>query len=423
MLTKLKLFMALFALMCSPALAQEKMYLHVINVGQGSAMLIEFPCGVALIDTGGETNDEFQSTDALLNYLDQFFARRVDLNNTIDLLMISHPHIDHTRGAKQVAAKYRIKNLVTNSETKKGSGIAGQVALQQLAANSEATPTTSDDINFYASIEKNIPKGGITNRTIDPINCPGVNPVINLLWGTVLTNPGWNKEPFEDQNNHSVVCRIDFGQASMIMTGDLEDVAIIDLLKKHDTTTFNADVYLVGHHGSDNGTTLPFLKAISPEIAVLSFGENDRKFMFTSYEHGHPRKGIITMLESQVSGSRTPKTGFVATGKRKFVDKRITKAIYGIGWDDSFVLTGDSNGTWTYGTIPGAAIAPVADARININTATEAELQALPSIGATKARAIVAYRATNTFDTIDELDEVDGIGPATVNLLRPLVKV
>src|SRR5258708_10415469 len=152
--------------------AQEKMMLvHVINVGQGSAALIEFPCGVILVDTGGETNTLFKSNDALKKYLHDFFIRRADLNNTIDLLILTHPHKDHTLGVKEVTAEYRIKNLVTNGETTTGSGITGQKFIQQLATQSQATSTKSDDINFFASVASTIPAGGIPNSVIHPLTC------------------------------------------------------------------------------------------------------------------------------------------------------------------------------------------------------------------------------------------------------------
>lgn len=418
---KISTLLSLCLLLSISLCAQDKIYLHVINVGQGSAMLVEFPCSVALIDTGGESNELFQSTDALMNYLDQFFARRTDLNNTIDLLMISHPHIDHTRGAREVAAKYRIKNLVTNAETKKGSGIGGQVALQTLAANAEGTATTADDIGFYASVAGNISSGGITNSIIDPINCPGANPVIKLLWGTVTSNPGWSADAFSNQNNHSIVSKIEFGAASIMLTGDMEDVALATLLTKHSQATFDSDVYLVGHHGSKNGTTLPFLQAVTPEIAILSFGDKARELSWTGWAYGHPNKEIVTMLESKVSGTRARKNVFIGTNAKTFTSKTISKAVYGVGWDDSFILTADLQGNWTYGLTPSGPT--IADTRIDLNVATEEQLQTLPSIGVTKARAIVSHRATNRFDTIDELDDVEGIGPATINLIRSLVKI
>lgn len=419
----ISLLLQLLLLFCNANVVGQNriMYVHMINVGQGSATLIEFPCGVVLVDTGGENNDLFQSTDALMNYLTDFFIRRSDLNNTIDLLMISHPHIDHTRGIKEVAARYRIKNLVTNGETSKGSGIAGQKFMLQLISQSEATPSHEDDINFFASSLDKIPPGGVTNAVIDPINCSGADPSIKLLWGSVLENPGWSVSDFENQNNHSVVCKIEFGEASMILTGDLEDAAIPSLLNKHSNTgVFDADVYLVGHHGSKNGTTIPFLHAITPEIAILSFGDVSRELSWTAWAYGHPNKTIVEMLEDNVSGTRTPKDVPIGKKAKRFTHKQLSKAIYGVGWDDSFVLSGNFDGTWTYGMVAGGA---VVDTRININTASEDELITLPSIGPIRARAIIAFRSIHQFTSIEDLDKVEGIGPATINLLRPLVKI
>src|SRR5438552_4155815 len=59
-----------------PGNAVPTMRAHFIDVGQGAATLLEFPCAAVLIDTGGEANGEFDSTDSLLDYLDDFFARR-----------------------------------------------------------------------------------------------------------------------------------------------------------------------------------------------------------------------------------------------------------------------------------------------------------------------------------------------------------
>ena len=63
-------------------------------------------------------------------------------------------------------------------------------------------------------------------------------------------------------------------------------------------------------------------------------------------------------------------------------------------------------------------------AAINVNTAPAAELVALPGIGPKKAEAIVQYREANgPFKTVDDLVQVKGIGPKTLEKLRPLVTV
>lgn len=418
-LNRLIFLLSLFAI--SKAYAQgPSMQVHIINVGQGSATLIEFPCGAILIDTGGEKNEAFESSDALTNYLDDFFARRTDLNNTIDLLIISHPHIDHTRGVKDIVSKYTLKNVVTNGQHT-GSGSAGQTYLHKLIASREDTPGTSDDIGYFESVMSAIPAGGKINNVIDPINCAGADPVIRILGGKTLQDPGWGKENgtpnFDDENNHSVVCKIEFGQASILLTGDLETPAITSLLKHHAALNgvLDSDVYLVGHHGSKNGTSSDFLKAVTPEIAVLSFGDPSRKLPFTAWDYGHPNKMIVQLLSENVSRSRSTKNVMVGNGKHKFKMQPVSKALYGVGWDNSILLKSGLDGKWSLGTD--------ANNKIDLNNATLEQLLSLPTIGQTRAQAIIDHRNNHAFTSLDELDDVPGIGPATITLLRPLVRI
>lgn len=65
---------------------------------------------------------------------------------------------------------------------------------------------------------------------------------------------------------------------------------------------------------------------------------------------------------------------------------------------------------------------PALTGKININTATEAQLDELPGIGPTKAKDIAIYRAQHgLFKTVNDLDKVKGIGPATIKKLTPLI--
>ncbi|PTR32014.1 competence protein ComEA [Rhodococcus sp. OK519] len=77
---------------------------------------------------------------------------------------------------------------------------------------------------------------------------------------------------------------------------------------------------------------------------------------------------------------------------------------------------GTSAGSGVPGTATGGA------GKVNLNTAGEAELDALPGVGPVTAAAIVSWRQTNgKFSAVEQLGEVDGIGPARLAKLRDLV--
>jgi competence protein ComEA len=79
-------------------------------------------------------------------------------------------------------------------------------------------------------------------------------------------------------------------------------------------------------------------------------------------------------------------------------------------------------------TAPAAtASAPTCTAPVgpvDLNTATVEQLDTLPGVGPVTAAAIVAWRQANgRFGSVDQLADVDGIGPARLEKLRPLVTV
>jgi competence protein ComEA len=63
-------------------------------------------------------------------------------------------------------------------------------------------------------------------------------------------------------------------------------------------------------------------------------------------------------------------------------------------------------------------------AAVNINTATQSELEAVKGVGPAKAKAIIQYRETNgNFKHVDELDKVKGFGKASVDKLKDALSV
>jgi len=68
------------------------------------------------------------------------------------------------------------------------------------------------------------------------------------------------------------------------------------------------------------------------------------------------------------------------------------------------------------------SIAGAAPSTIDLNAADQNELESLPGIGPSLARRIIDHRADNgPFDSVDALDAVKGIGPVTIERLRPFV--
>jgi competence protein ComEA len=73
---------------------------------------------------------------------------------------------------------------------------------------------------------------------------------------------------------------------------------------------------------------------------------------------------------------------------------------------------------------PPSPAAPSVARKINVNTATQAELELLPRIGPATAKAIIGHRSLHgPFRSVQDLDKVKGIGPKTLERLAPFVTV
>ena len=88
--------------------------------------------------------------------------------------------------------------------------------------------------------------------------------------------------------------------------------------------------------------------------------------------------------------------------------------------------SGASSGTTasTSATTGSASSNSSVDKQVNINTATESELQSIPGIGPSKAKSIIEYRDTNgAFDSVEKIKEVNGIGEKTFDKLKDYLTV
>ncbi len=324
----------------------DQMTAHFINTGQAAATLLEFPCGAILVDAGSQDD---AATTALTDYLDAFFARRTDLQGTLNSVIITHPHIDHTEALKEVARKFKVINFVDNGQ-QQGSGWP---QIQWLRKHDEpATATITCDDVLDSEILALPTRTGLTSTVLDPLDCTGSDrPRIRFFSGQAMADPGWPSGEFGDENNHSLVFRVDYGMSSFLFTGDLEEPAIETLVDYYrGTSLLDTDVWLVGHHGSYNGATQSLMDAVTPKITVIevgkwSFGRNPPQ-TFSTYAYGHPRLDTIDLLKDNISRRRQPGIKpYVATAAKKFKQVRIKKAIYATAWDGNIVISADADGS------------------------------------------------------------------------------
>jgi hypothetical protein len=193
-------FAIIFALSTLPIgvqAASPVMRAHFIDVHQGASELFEFPCGAVLIDTGA--GDE-ESTDALVNYLRGFFARRTDLNDTLSEVIITHPHKDHTWGLKKVAQNFKILNYVDDGEVR-GSGKANVKWIREQVEAGEYAFKIREVRDKEITALPN--RKGLTDKHIDPVKCDDCDPKIVVLSGGLDENPGWAEKEFDNLNNHT----------------------------------------------------------------------------------------------------------------------------------------------------------------------------------------------------------------------------
>lgn len=322
-----------------PARAQgdSVMYAHYINVGQAAAVLLEFPCGAVLIDAGAQ-DDNYQKN--LIDYLGKFFQRRKDLNNTLALVMVTHPHIDHNRALKEIAQTFHVARYIDDG-LRAGSGSANQKFMQDSA---ESLHTEYRNYSFE-EITSGGNKKGMVDSIIDPVHCGTGDPHIILYNGRFEKQPDdWSASDFNNANNQSLVIKVLFGKASFLFTGDLETAGLRTMVDEYGPShALDVDVLMVGHHGAANATTDDYLEATTPQFAVISCGPWDfgkgEKSPFTTFAYGHPRLNTIELLENYITNLRgTAVEEEAANGVRDFRMIDIAKCIYATPWDNTVIV-------------------------------------------------------------------------------------
>ena len=334
---RLSVLLALFVLLSGTArfAPVPAMRVFCINVGQADCTLLEFPGGAVLIDAGADAEHRGEAKA----FLQKFFARRTDLHNTLESIIVTHSHIDHTVELQSLIEGFTVRRVIDNGN-RNSSGRAYMRWVEQAGV-------PQHNVRLIAVPQQKVEAAhaGHTDADIDPFPMlDGVDPQIHILSASRDENPGWPSGVFDNENNHSLVVRVDFGQASLLFTGDMEEDALETLVDDYASNRrLDVDVYHVGHHGSHNATTDELLQAMSPQIAVISMGPWDfgrgSKGRFTTFAYGHPRILTLDRLQAAIPGFRSkPVEIRAAKGARDFRDYSVKKRVYATGWDGSIEI-------------------------------------------------------------------------------------
>lgn len=334
---------------------EKTMYAHYIDVGQGQAILMEFPHGAILIDAGGQSDH----VTRLITYLTKFFTRRADLHNTLNSVIITHQHVDHNTGLDEVEQNFKILNYIDN-----GKRVVTPMEVNQIWMEDHVAQfgIRYEKISFD-KITANHNLAGYTDDEIDPVTGPEIDPQIIVYSGAFDQIPDhWNPvADYGNPNNHSLVIKVLFGQASFLFSGDLEEKGIKKVLDYYlGTNVLHADVLQVGHHGSKNATTAAWLDAVSPKYAVISCGlwkdgrlAGGRAKPFTTYAYAHPNKKAIDLLEGKLPILRSqPVTDTIGvTGSFHGSIPTFTVAtmshVYATTWDGNIVVKATADAQYT----------------------------------------------------------------------------
>ncbi len=230
--------------------ARNSLFLAMLDVGQGDGIYLRLGKDTTLFVDGGSTDVSKVGQYRILPFLKSNGIAE------IDYWLVSHYDEDHVNGLLEILeTEYPIKNIVLSGK-------------QPETENYQKICILADQRNIpilYMKAEDEIRSGEDTIRCILPDK----------------------QYQAEDENGKSMILRYQTKYISGMFTGDAGVAEEKWLLEQNQIQ--KVDFLKVGHHGSKNSSSEEFLKALSPEIALISCGENNR--------YGHPHAETIKRLQ------------------------------------------------------------------------------------------------------------------------------
>ncbi len=219
----------------------------IIDVGQGSSALIEFPYGKTMLIDGGGFYDNSVFDIGARVVAPFLWHKKI---KTVGTLILSHPDADHLNGLLYIADNFNVKKVITNGIGK-----------------------NSDEYEKFVEITR---KKGIKWPDFSNMNR---KMIINGALAEILYPPRNIKEicikNHPDHNNICIVVKISMGDVSFLFPGDMErkgEKKLCLLAGKKLKTKF----LIAPHHGSGTSSTKKFLDIVNPEYVLISAGWKNR---------------------------------------------------------------------------------------------------------------------------------------------------
>ncbi len=223
---------------------------HFFDVGQGDSIFIETPNKRQVLIDGGPDKTVLEKLNQAMPFYDQ----------TIDLVVLTHPDADHITGLIEVLEYYQIGRILTSGFEK-----------------DTATYKKWQELIKQKEIPLTIVQAGQNIILQDGI-------ILEILWPDQYLIELSNK----NTNNGSIVARLVYNQSEFLLTGDIEKE--IEKYLVNQDIWLESDVLKIAHHGSKTSSIQSFINKVNPEIAVISVGENNR--------YNHPNETVLERLKN-----------------------------------------------------------------------------------------------------------------------------
>jgi competence protein ComEC len=229
----------------------DKLHVSFLDVGEGDAALIQMDGQNVLIDGG-------PSPQAVCLGL----SSKMPLwQKNIDLMILTHPHLDHLSGLVEVLKRYQVKKVLSAN----------------LISNSPTFLEWQNEINSQ-HITSQIGAAGQAIRLANGVKIEVLNPQDS--------HQSSNESDFE---NMGLVLRLSLNKISFLFTADVDQDLESRLISQR--SNLGSTVLKVAHHGSKTSTSAEFLSVVNPQAAIISVGV-DNNF-------GHPDSDTVKRLSQR----------------------------------------------------------------------------------------------------------------------------